>query len=286
MLLEDISDTARWVAHFRALESERNDRILNDPFARRLAGERGRKIAETLPKLSLEWVIPVRTKVYDELILETVRATSDDVTAVLNLAAGLDVRPYRLTDLPPKLRWIEVDLPGIIAQKIEALKDEQPCCVVERIGLDLTSDGDAGAMSALLSRLATERVVVVTEGLLAYLDEQQVASLARSLFACDGVQSWILEATSREVLTQARRAWGRTLVPAGAEMKFASGGFEFFAPFGWHPRTTRSLLEEAHRLKREMPQVSLKRAVTILLRGRETWRRMAMYAVMEKSQTA
>jgi len=36
-LLDDASDTARWVAHYRALESERRGGILQDPFARRLA---------------------------------------------------------------------------------------------------------------------------------------------------------------------------------------------------------------------------------------------------------
>src|SRR6267378_1435202 len=106
-LLEDISDTARWVAHYRALESERPNGILRDPLARRLAGERGRAIAETLPKLSLDWMIPVRAKVYDELILNVI--AEGKIDTVLNLAAGLDTRPYRLA-LPATLRWIEADL--------------------------------------------------------------------------------------------------------------------------------------------------------------------------------
>jgi O-methyltransferase involved in polyketide biosynthesis len=84
-LVRDVSDTARWVAHYRALESERPGGILQDPLARRLAGERGRAIARALPKLSLEWMIPVRAKIYDELLLET-------------LAAGGDVAPEALVD--------------------------------------------------------------------------------------------------------------------------------------------------------------------------------------------
>src|SRR5256885_832404 len=35
--LTHISDTARWVAVYRAMESERPDAIFKDPFARRLA---------------------------------------------------------------------------------------------------------------------------------------------------------------------------------------------------------------------------------------------------------
>ena len=37
----NISDTARWVAVYRAIESERPDAWFRDPLAKRLAGERG-----------------------------------------------------------------------------------------------------------------------------------------------------------------------------------------------------------------------------------------------------
>ena len=39
--------------------------------------------------------------------------------------------------LPPDLRWIEVDLPGLIHFKNEALANEQPVCSVERVALDI-----------------------------------------------------------------------------------------------------------------------------------------------------
>jgi O-methyltransferase involved in polyketide biosynthesis len=38
--IRNVSDTALWVATYRALESERPDALFNDPFARRLAGVR------------------------------------------------------------------------------------------------------------------------------------------------------------------------------------------------------------------------------------------------------
>ena len=39
--IENISDTARWVALYRAIESERPDAHFRDPYARRLLGEGG-----------------------------------------------------------------------------------------------------------------------------------------------------------------------------------------------------------------------------------------------------
>ena len=41
MAIDNISDTARWVAVYRAQETARPDAIFRDPFAERLAGERG-----------------------------------------------------------------------------------------------------------------------------------------------------------------------------------------------------------------------------------------------------
>ena len=50
MPIENVSDTARWVAVYRAMESERRDAIFRDPFARRLAGAKGQEIvAERAP---------------------------------------------------------------------------------------------------------------------------------------------------------------------------------------------------------------------------------------------
>jgi O-methyltransferase involved in polyketide biosynthesis len=44
-LVRDISDTALWVAYYRAQETDRPDALFHDPFARALAGERGQKIS-------------------------------------------------------------------------------------------------------------------------------------------------------------------------------------------------------------------------------------------------
>ena len=43
--IRHISDTALWVAVYRAQESERADAVFRDPFARKLAGDRGAQIA-------------------------------------------------------------------------------------------------------------------------------------------------------------------------------------------------------------------------------------------------
>jgi O-methyltransferase involved in polyketide biosynthesis len=49
-LIRNISDTARWAAVFRARESDRPDALFRDPFARRLAGQRGEQITDMKSK--------------------------------------------------------------------------------------------------------------------------------------------------------------------------------------------------------------------------------------------
>jgi methyltransferase (TIGR00027 family) len=254
--MEDVSDTARWVAFHRALESERPDALFVDPFARRLAGERGRRIAEGMPTVpgahrgprGLAWALAVRTKVFDEMVLDSVRAI--DADAVLNLAAGLDARPYRLP-LPSSLVWIEADRVAILDEKTEALARAKPACVVERVGVDLA---DNQARESLFDRVAAShaRVVVVTEGLLVYLDEALVASLAEGLGARPSMRRWVLESAAPEFVKQNMRAWGKVLASANAEWKFApANGFDFFRPHGWSLTVRRPFFAEARRLGRE-----------------------------------
>src|ERR1700687_6191901 len=116
-----VSDTARWVAYFLALETRSPDALFRDPYAERLAGAHGFQIANTLPdgnKHERAWVS--RTYLFDQFLS---RAIQDGTSLVVNRAAGLDARAYRM-NLPTALQWVEVDLPEIVAYKEEILGNE------------------------------------------------------------------------------------------------------------------------------------------------------------------
>jgi methyltransferase (TIGR00027 family) len=266
-VLQDISDTARWVAHFRALESERDKPLFRDPYARRLAGERGRAIAEELPEgpmAPMGWSVAVRTRAFDDFILEAVRLRA--VHTVVNLAAGLDTRPQRL-DLPSSLHWIEVDKPGIIEPKNALLANEPAACRLERVALDLS---DAPARQALFARINREssRVLIICEGFLLYLAEAEVAALAHDLRAHFPSALWLLDVVSPAVLTQMQQTWGKTLDAANASMKFAPiQGLGFFEKHGFTPLRDCTLLDEAQRLGREMRTTTLLRWLALLSPG-------------------
>ena len=73
--ISNVSDTARWVAVYRAWETARPDALFRDPFAERLAGERGKEIVRTLgrmPGTANGWPMITRTKLIDDLVLQSI----------------------------------------------------------------------------------------------------------------------------------------------------------------------------------------------------------------------
>jgi len=245
--VRNVSDTARWVAYFRARETQRSDALFRDPFAERLAGERGFHIANTLPDgNNHEWAWVARTYLFDQFIL---RVIQDGVDLVVNLAAGLDARPYRM-DLPPSLQWVEIDFPEIISYKEDILASEKPICHLERIPLDLSDAPARRTLFADLNRRAT-KIAVVSEGLLIYFTAEEVGSLGRDLAAGLNFQNWILDLASPGQLKLMQRSSGKQLSEAGAAFKFGPPeGPNFFVPHGWEPSDIQGLLKTAAQFKR------------------------------------
>ena len=258
--IRNVSDTALWVAIWRAMESERPDALFHDPFARRLGGKRGEAIAARMGGARANWPIVVRTVVMDEIVLRCVR---DGATTVLNLAAGLDARPYRL-DLPASLRWLHVDLPEMVEYFRSSMSAETPRCELEFIAADLR---DADTKRALFERVAAMpgTVLVITEGLLLYLDAGQVTELSRDLHDRSGARWWLTDLASPQLLKFLAYRWKPTLLQANAPFRFGPAeGAAFFRPQGWREAEFRSTLVDAYRLKRTMPLAWLWRMLSLL----------------------
>jgi methyltransferase (TIGR00027 family) len=246
-LIRNISDTALWAAVYRARETERADRLFSDPFARRLAGTRGEQIAASLPfsdRATWAWVM--RTYLYDQFINEQIQ---QGVDMVVNLAAGLDARPYRMA-LPGSLKWIEVDLAGILDYKEEILGAEKPVCALERVRLDLSNVSGRRELFSQLGRRSA-KTLIIAEGLLIYLTADEVGALARDLAAPPSFQRWLVDISSPGLLGLLQKNMGRQFAQSGASFKFGpKEGPEFFVPYGWRPADVRSPLKAAARLKR------------------------------------
>lgn len=183
-----VADTGTLVAAIRAEETRRPDRLFDDPFAERLAGESGRRmlaesVAATGDKSTLQ--IVVRTRFWDEALLNAV----PPVQQVVILAAGLDARAYRLP-WPDGTTVFELDQPAVIAAKTELLTGDEPRCLRVAIGVDLTTDWTDALRSNGFDPTAPS--VWLIEGLLQYLDEDAVHTVFERVDAMSAAGSVLL----------------------------------------------------------------------------------------------
>lgn len=244
-LISNVSDTARWVAAYRAMESARPDALFKDPFADRLAGERGRAMTALGPRITRNgWPMVIRTRLIDDLISASI---SEGCDLVLNLAAGLDTRPYRL-DLPSSLHWVEADLGPMIDEKEKLLSGEKPRCQLHRERIDLADPRARGTFLASAT-VGARKALVLTEGLLIYLDEDVIRAIARDLLDQPAIRWWVLDAVAPAILHMLQKGMGAHL--DNAPMKFApADGVAFFEKLGWKARDIRSYFREAIRFRR------------------------------------
>lgn len=245
--VDSIAETAYVTAYARAVESERADALFFDPHAQELAGSHGRAAMQRMP--GPEFTIAgcvMRTLAFDQLICDVLNDSAID--AVLNLGAGLDARPFRLP-LPPNLRWIDIDSAPVLAYKESKLRGHRPRCRWELIPVDIA---DGAARRKALDQLAahSSRVLVVSEGLLAYMSPEQVSALAEDLHDCEGIVAWATDLVSAEAMRMMQELLGvRSSGPV--RLVFAPpDGPSFFRRYGWQASEYRSCFEEGRKWRR------------------------------------
>lgn len=250
-LIGNVSDTALWIAAYRAQEAERQDAVFKDKLARRLAGERGNKMAADMPhSKAMAFAMVVRTAAIDRLVA---MAVSKGVDTVINLGAGLDTRPYRM-DLPRHLKWIEVDFPAMIDYKNKQLTGERPACELERIAIDLSSDSQCEMLFCELGD-ETEKALVISEGMIGYLTNDQAANLSKHLHAIPTFKFWIQDYTQGGMRSSRHtREIGKQLANAPWQFNCADP-LAFFAEHGWKVSRNLHILDEADRIGRSMPMM-------------------------------
>jgi len=258
-----VADTAFWVALYRARESMRDDRLFADRWAMRLVGNDNKRELEKIPHIYLgEWKYALRTVSIDRYIQKVL--ADDLVDVVVNLGAGLDMRPYRLS-IPRHIVWVEVDLPGIIQYKEERLgtcvPSPLPYCALHRIRCDLSVPAQR---AQAFSRIATygKRWLVITEGLLIYLDPSSVGPFMKEVGSYCDVGYW-----ASDYVTDLNFIWNKKKVDSllqylktveNNELTFKfcvprEEGARHFSSYGWHLQEDRSIFDSAFLFGRRPP---------------------------------
>jgi methyltransferase (TIGR00027 family) len=263
-----VSDTALWVAHFRAMEARRSNAIFADPLASLLAGERGRKIARSFPGSgSVAWGTVVRTSAIDRLIGEALELGID---TVFNLGAGLDTRPYRMR-LPAHLRWIELDFPGLMESKRSKLLRYKPMCHLERVGIDLLDRSSRTSVFAQYGS-GSRSTLLITEGVIPFISAPDVEILARDLAAVRSFSFWIADFANLTSQRTVPRSW-KSRLKAAPYLFEAADWIAFFNRTGWRSRKIVTTGEESERINRPYP-LTFPRGVLMRVLPREVRKRL------------
>lgn len=179
-----VGKSAQLMAAIRAQEHERKEGLFTDPFAGKLAGDEGLEmLEEQLPPQDRAYIL-VRTRFFDDFLIEAVRGASQ----VVILGSGLDTRAFRLT-FPHETKLFELDLPEVIERKITLLKDASANCQHYILKTDINQPWEHLLLEKgyQISRPA----VFLLEGLLMYLEEAQVHSLMQTISKLTATGSYL-----------------------------------------------------------------------------------------------
>jgi methyltransferase (TIGR00027 family) len=173
--LPSVSLTAVGVAAIRAAESDRPDRLFDDPcaagFVRASSFRPGAAISGAVSEDEagrrrglINW-ISVRTRFLDDVVL---RACAGPCRQAVILGAGLDARAFRLP-WPTGTRLWELDLAEVLAFKelVVGAEDWVPRCERSTLAVDLAGDWGSALLGAGFDPATP--TVWLAEGLLAYL---------------------------------------------------------------------------------------------------------------------
>ena len=166
-ITESVGATALGVAAARAAETESENPLISDPFARVFLNAAGdgmwnwfaapdlpAEIAEAEPDLKPRMqgmvdYMAARTSFFDQFFLDAARS---GVHQVVILAAGLDSRAWRLPwpDVPDGITVYELDQPRVLEFKLSTLQESgaQPTCKLVHVPVDLRHDWPAALQEA------------------------------------------------------------------------------------------------------------------------------------------
>lgn len=177
--LTGVGATSLGVAMVRAAESERPDRLFNDPLASAFVAAAPDLFPEARTPVEGEQKSVgaafgmhaiIRTRFYDEYLLAA------GAGQVVLTAAGLDARAFRIP-WPDGTHVFEVDLPAVLAFKEDVLaaRHAMPSCVRTVVPVDLREDWPTALCEAGFDE--HRPTAWLMEGLLIYLSADEADRL-------------------------------------------------------------------------------------------------------------
>jgi len=174
-----LAATASWTAGVRARETQREDRLFEDPWAEALAGETGAAwITQRPPESTLPIVL--RTRFFDDFLLRITH--EQNIRQIVLVGAGFDTRAFRLS-LPEGTTLFEIDQAEVLQQK-QIILDRagaKPACARRVICADLAAHWKEDLFRA--GFVPSQPAGWLIEGLMFYLSNDAGLSLLDAVTA-------------------------------------------------------------------------------------------------------
>lgn len=255
--------------------------MFKDPFARILVGDRSLSVEKMQSEASkwTQWTVVIRTYIIDQMIKDLI---SKNFTTFLNLGAGLDSRPYRM-NLSAEVQWIEVDFPHVIEHKRVQLERFSPTCKLETIALDLSN---RVSRQSLFEELASKypKMVVLTEGVLPYLTQEQVSELSEDLIRHSSFKYWICEYISEKSYRYLKDPKRMDALKNAPFQFYPEDWMGFFGKRGWHLVQSRFYTEISEELGRPTPMPKIFRIFEFVMgkKWAAPFKRMSGFLLWER----
>ena len=281
-----VGTTAVMVAAARAVETERPDALIRDPYAKLLVANSGANVlweamldpsmvarvealdAESAAHLQhMRAYQAVRTHFFDTYFKDAVAA---GIRQVVILASGLDSRAYRL-DWPSGTTVYEIDQPQVLAYKSTTLAENgvTPSADRREVAIDLRQDWPAALCRAGFDPAAP--TAWLAEGLLMYLPAEAQDKLFTQIGELSPAGSRISAETAPchadERRAQMRERFKKVADELGLEQNIDVGELmyrdedraelaDWLNNHGWRA-TAQNAVDEMHRLGRWIENVPL-----------------------------
>ena len=127
--LEGVAETLLIPLWARAHETQKNkNRLLNDPHAIEMIQQIDYDFSKFKKAKGSQIGVAVRSNILDNETLAFIKKHPDAL--IINLAAGLDTRFYRVNN--EHIYWVNIDLPEVIALRKQLLPKELPCTLKKK----------------------------------------------------------------------------------------------------------------------------------------------------------
>lgn len=198
--------TALMVAAARAVESTRDDALIDDPYAESFVRRSGITVplptrwstlndSENQSEADQQWTsfwtvtagyLGVRSRFFDEYFRDAFTA---GVRQVVLLAAGLDTRAFRLS-WPEHVELFEIDQPKVLEFKDSVLAEQgaRANCARHVVPIDLRADWPEALHHASFD--PARPTAWLAEGLIPYLPGTAVEALLGHVHRLSAVSSW------------------------------------------------------------------------------------------------